>query len=319
MPESKQNLQIIGRPDSKVQGKIVISMDRCKVDCSPKEVIEKVLSNSNIAIYTLNYGINLKDQKDPFKMSLLGSFVSADSRFTKLLEMIMKVVEVKSDFGYVSKSEVTNKYTIMDEKSESISSELDEIIFRTQIQMGSKTEKFERNYKKVFSVIAELGGYLKAMVILAFLYQPFLKRLYYLDVINTLYRVEKNQSLQNMHIDEQQERRIRKTNLSSNDVVFQEKDTAFKDALEKKKICEDNDKKIELQEPLNHTFDRSHAESVDTEDREVKKSPELKYNWLDWTSVICPCLKTRKHKLLDRVANFNFRVERSLRTTRISQ
>jgi hypothetical protein len=300
LPEDKQNLKIIGRPDSKTQGKIVISMDRCVVDCSPREQIDKVLSNSNIAIYTLNYGIDLKNQSNPFKETLSGNFVAADSRFTKLLDMIMKVVKVDSDYGYFTKSHEVKSYTILDERSESISSGHDQVIFRAQIQMGSKTEEYERNYKKVFSVIAELGGYLKAMVILAFLYGPFLKRLYYIDVINTLYRIEKNEPLRNMHIDQQQEKKIRRSVMESGSIIFEDKDTEFKIALEIKHIKGDLDKQEVLKEPLNNTFDKSQLDSDQTSEND-RKSPELKYGWMDWTSVIFPCLRTKKHKLLDQV------------------
>lgn len=301
LPENKQNLEVIGRPDSKGQGKIVITMERCVVDCKQKEEIDMILSTSNIAVYTLNYGIDLKNRNMPFKKNLFGNFVSADSRFTKLLDFFMKVVPVNSDFGYIGANMVTQQFVIQDEVSESISSEFGQIIFRTQIQMSSKTEVYERNYKKIFSFISELGGYLKAMMILAFIYQPFLKRLYFLDLINKLYRVDQNRSLSHVNIDQQQERRLA-SNLKMRDgIAFKEKDTEFRDAIEKQSNNDNDVKDSELKDPLNNSFSRGLNESESDIEDEQDKRKNMSYDWLDWTTVICPCMKRKKHRLLDKV------------------
>lgn len=285
-------------------------MDRCAVDCRPKEEIDKVLGSSNIAVYSLTHGIDLKNSAVPFKRSLTGNFISADSRFTKLLDIFMKVVKVKSDFGYVGNNFVEQDYVIQDIVSESISSEYDQVIFKIQVQMSSNTEVYDRNYKKIFSFISELGGYLKAMVILAFLYHPFLKRLYYLDVINTLYRIEQNRPLNYVQIDQSQERRLTK-HMKADEMVFIEKDTEFKDALEKQFSEHPENKKEpgelkELKDPLSNTFDMKYdGNDIDDYEPGHKKNDDFNYGWLDWTSVICPCMKTKKHKLLDRVDSIN--------------
>lgn len=291
-------MKVMGRPDSDKQGKIVISMDRCVVNCLPKDEIDAILSRSNIAIYTMNYGLDLKNEKQPFKKGTLGSFLSADSRFTKLLDYSIKMIKVKSDFNYVFSSSEEKDYVALDTTTESISSEHEQVIFRMQIQMSSKFETYERNYKKVFSVIAEMGGYIKAMVILAFLYRPFLKRQYYIDIINSLYRVERNRPLTQVHINEDQAEKIQRESVHKNDsFVLKEKNNEVDDAILKKEGRHEG-----LQTPLKHgEIDK--LPDRDSSNEASKTTGALKYTWMDWITVVCPCMKTKKHRLLERVPN----------------
>ena len=295
-------MRIFGRPDSKEQGKLVISMDRCVVNCLPKDEIDSILGRTNIAIYTINYGIDLKNKEEPFKRNIMGNFLSADSRFTKLLDFSIKNVNVNSDIGYVFNNTIPKKYEVVDSTTESISSELEQVIFRMQVQMSSKEETYDRNYKKVFSVIAELGGYIKAMVILAFLYKPFLRRLYFIDIINTLYRVERNRPLTHVQINEEQADKIEKNRESqksegeSGSFVLKEKDITLQKAVSEnlgQKEVEDN------RQPLNREASYDGFEGSQSD--QGRRSGALQYTWMDWITVICPCMKTKKHKLLERV------------------
>ena len=311
LPEDEQGMVIQGRFDSSEQGKIVITMERCKVDCKPKEVIDERLGRSNIAIYTINYGISLQNKSNPFQKSLMGSFLSADSRFTKLLDVFMKYINVTSDTGYITNDQKLYEYVVVDGLTESISSEHDQIIFKTQIQMSSKIEKYSRNYKKIFSVIAEIGGFLKAFVLFAFLYRPFLKRLYFMEIINNLYRLEKNKPLNGVKISEEQEEKIKKLPKEQS-VLFREKDEDLERMIESVKHKEEMERQekevgenpreigrragngsLLLEEP---NLDEDRTKRIG----EQKYTFVLKYNWMDWVAIICPCLKTKKHKLLDK-------------------
>lgn len=307
LPESEQSMKIEGRFDSSNQGKIVITMERCKVDCRPKEVIDDILGKSNIAIYTVNYGISLKNETHPFQKVLMGSFLSADSRFTKLLDIFMKKILVESDMNYFLNNNMNkSEYIVVDGSTESISSEHEQIIFRTQLQMSSKFEYYQRVYKKVFSVVAEIGGFLKAFVLFAFLYRPFLKRLYFMEIINNLYRLERNKPLSNVKISEEQEERIRSMPRDQS-IMFKEKDADLEKIIKAVKekeagegLAEDNPAK-DLQALQHPTISHeSEGEPAEEPKRQEKVTFVLKYNWMDWIAIVCPCLKTKKHKLLDK-------------------
>jgi len=56
--------------------------------------------------------------------------------------------------------------------------------------MSTVDEQHARTSKKIFSVIATIGGYLKAFVLIYYLYKPFLERKFYIELINHLYNVE---------------------------------------------------------------------------------------------------------------------------------
>lgn len=288
LPEEHQGMFVFGRFDSNVQGKIIITIERCKVDCLPKEQIDNRLARSNIVFYMINYGINLSNEKDPFTRGTTGNSLSADSRFTKLQDIFIKRITVESDDGLIAKNQDVKKYVMVDYMTESISSEHDQIIFRTQVQMSNKHEKYNRNYKKLFSVVSEIGGYIKAFVLFAFLYRPFLKRLYYMEIINNLYRLERNKPLANVQIGEEEERKVRE----GNSVRFREIGQDEADERKEKAAMGDVDDEEEDDDMRDGKKGKGEVESF-----------TLKYNWMDWIAIVCPCLKTKKHKLLDRVVN----------------
>jgi hypothetical protein len=64
--------------------------------------------------------------------------------------------------------------------------------------MSTVDEQHTRISKKIFSVIATMGGYLKALVLFFYLYKPFLERKYYIELINHLYNVEENKNKQEL-------------------------------------------------------------------------------------------------------------------------
>lgn len=300
LPENMQNLNIFGRFDSAEQGKIVILMERCKVDCKSKETIDNTLGRSNIAIYTLNHAIDLKSKNDPFYKTILGTFMSSDSKYTKLLDIFMKKVNVTTDLNYILKGHTEKNYILVDSYTESISSEYDQLIFKTQIQMSSKSETITREYKKLFSFIAELGGYIKAFAIFGFLYKPFLKRLYYMEVINTLYRVERDRSIKGIHLSPEEEEKI-KLEQEQAHAGRKENDSDFEDLLDENKKKELSDLQAdEVGRDSVRTGSMLEGE-VDLEDKKDKRV-SLKFNWIDWVAVVMPCLKTKKHKLLNKVS-----------------
>lgn len=314
LPEDKQNLQIKGLSDQEEQGRIILTIERCKVDCLSTSEIDNLLRISNIAIYQNNNRLQLKNKTEPFQFTYATTFLAADTKFTKLLDINMKLVNVKTDSGYIMKEEQFDTYVLIEGTTESISSEQDQVIFSAQLQMVAKIEAYERTYKKVYSIIAEIGGYIKAFVIFAFLYRPFLKRMYYMEIINNLYRLERNKPLANVQIGEDQERKIQGLPREES-VLFRQKDLELEKiindakAAEKKSFQSGEEKKEDAPErqigSLENFENNQTNQPLIEQEKEKPKAPEtqtfiLKYNWMDWIAIICPCLKTKKHKLLDK-------------------
>ena len=61
--------------------------------------------------------------------------------------------------------------------------------------MSQVEETHERKYRKLFYFIAQIGGFVKAFLLIGWLYKPFLKRKYYIDLINHLYSVDGGEAL----------------------------------------------------------------------------------------------------------------------------
>lgn len=310
LPEDKQNLMITGQFDSTKQGKIVFSLERCKIDCKPAAEIDKILSRSNVAIYFINNGPNFNNLTHPYRRLLQTYYTSTDPKFTKLLDIAVKKVRVESDTGVILPGRYTQNYTALDRFSESISSENDQVIFRSQVQISTNMDVTIRSYKKLYTVFAEIGGYIKAFVIFAFLYRPFLKRLYYMEIINNLYRLERNRNLAEVEIEREREDRVKNMERSDS-ILFRTEDPDMKEIIEEKKREEMEARKSKMGEIENPNIEGLrqglNAEELNRdsnanteEDDENPQTYVLKYTWMDWIAIICPCLKTKKHKLLDR-------------------
>jgi len=311
LPEDKQNLKIIGQFDSSSQGKIVFSLERCKIDCKPAAEIDRMLSRSNVAIYFINNGPDFNNLDSPYRRLIQTYYTSTDPKFTKLLDIAIKKARVQSDTGVILPGNDTKTYTALDRFSESISSENDQVIFRTQVQISTNMDVTIRSYKKLYTVFAEIGGYIKAFVIFAFLYRPFLKRLYYMEIINNLYRLERNRNLADVEIEREREERVK--NLDKDEsILFRSQDPDMKEIIEEKKREEAEARKSKMHEIENPALEGLHKslhgdelnrESEPGQQEDDEENPQtyvLKYTWMDWIAIVCPCLKTKKHKLLDR-------------------
>jgi hypothetical protein len=83
----------------------------------------------------------------------------------------------------------------MDKSRESVSTNRNGDLYSLQFQMSQVEETHLRKYRKLFYFIAQIGGFVKAFLLLGWLYKPFLKRKYYIDLINHLYSVDGGEAL----------------------------------------------------------------------------------------------------------------------------
>ena len=78
----------------------------------------------------------------------------------------------------------------MERQKETVSSSRSGNLYNLIFQMSNVDEQHTRTSKKIFSVIATIGGYVKAFGLFLLFYKPFLERKYYIELINHLYHVE---------------------------------------------------------------------------------------------------------------------------------
>ena len=122
-----------------------------------------------------------------------------------------------------------------------------------------------------------------------------------MEVINTLYRVERDRSIKGIHLSPEEEEKIK---LEQAQAGRKENDSDFEDLLDENKKKELNDLQAdEVGRDSVGTGSMLEGE-VDLEDKKDKRV-SLKFNWIDWVAVVMPCLKTKKHKLLNKVSSAN--------------
>lgn len=91
---------------------------------------------------------------------------------------------------------------MFESQRETITSNRDGELYTLQFAMSHLYQKHTRDYRKLFYFIAQIGGFVKAFLIIGWVYQPFLKRKYYIDLINRLYSVDQGDALKNEVVKE---------------------------------------------------------------------------------------------------------------------
>ena len=320
LPEQHQDLKITGRFDSKFQGKLSISIEKCLQDCESSEEIESFLNKANVAVYFVNYGLNLENFQEPYKKNLAGLFTSIDSDFSKSHEIFMKTATVQTDSGKIMKDFNYQNYTVMDSQRETISSLREGNLYHLVLQMSSYSDTHIRTYKKLFSVIAEIGGYIKAFLLLAYLYRPFLQRKYYIELINHLYKVDGGSALRHSRFQKDENRTntegliawrkfdffgFKKKKKNNESIVSLEPNSNDSPGL-----SPNNDlgsykkpsvsKNIDINLPPGDQ-DESLIEFSNMEPEDTIDEKKLKYSLSDWLSVLFPFLRGENERLYKKV------------------
>lgn len=202
LPEEFQDMLIRGRFDSENQGKLSITIEKCKLDCEDDHIINEFLKKSNVAVYFVNYGQNLGSYSHPFRQNLAGLFTGVDPQFSKTHEIFMKEASVTTDSGVAYPTVSQQSYFLMDSQRESVSQNEEGSLYQLEVQMGTTQDFHDRKYPRIFGIIAQIGGYIKAFLLLLYLYKPFLKRMYYIELINHLYKVDGGERLQKTNLDD---------------------------------------------------------------------------------------------------------------------
>lgn len=204
LPDSMKDLDIKGRFDSGTQGRLNLTIHRCQNrKCKSDKEIEDFLKRANVAVYFSDYGLSLDNRIQPFYPKLTGLFTSIDGEFSKNHELFMKTVVVETDDSLLTSGNGRNDTRVETHtQRESVSSNRGGRLYSLIIEMSARREQHIRKYRKIFYFVAQIGGYIKAFMLFGFLYSPFLKRRYYIDLINHLYHVDGGDALRKDDIEE---------------------------------------------------------------------------------------------------------------------
>lgn len=205
LPEEFQKMFVKGRFDSENQGKLSITIEKCKKNCEEDHIINDFLKKSNVAVYFVNNGQNLGSFSEPFKQNLAGLFTGLDPNFSKTHEIFMKEASVQTDSGIFFSNIKQQSYFLMESQRETVTSNDDGSLYQLEVQMGTTSDFHVRKYPRISVIIAQIGGYMKVFLLLLYFYKPFLDRMYYKDLINQLYKVEGVDGLKNSAFEDKSE------------------------------------------------------------------------------------------------------------------
>lgn len=295
-------MKIKGRFDSANQGKLSISIEKCKNDCKSDKEINDFINKANVAVYFVNNGLDLKNFQKPFQRNLAGVFTAIDEDFSKSHEIFFKEASVATDSGMLLKKKKKDTYFLMDSQRESVSKARENNLYRLEIQMSTITDFHERTYRKLFAIIAEIGGYIKAFLLLAYLYRPFLTRKYYIDLINHLYKVDGGDALRRTHFDNESQGSEEKLIAWRKFDFFESNKNPGVENEEGEELAG-----VELNQRNNLLMDlpeENLANSLDDSNYlDDYKEPDnrLKFSLADWISVIFPFLRGENELLYKKV------------------
>ena len=123
-----KDMQINGRFDSEVQGKLLLTVQQCdpsKKKCKTPETRKQFLKSSSVAVYFLDHSTNLGNKKNPIQSLVNGVFTNIDTEFTKYHEIYLKMVTIETDTGKVFSNFDQITKPMMENQRESVSTNKD--------------------------------------------------------------------------------------------------------------------------------------------------------------------------------------------------
>ena len=241
--EIKEKFLIQGSWDQKVFDTLEIFVAPCKRSekvCKPDEEIKTKLKSSFFAFYSIDNLFDLRDYNQPAKAIGRDYFTETSYTLKKLITRYLKTNQILSDDGWITESNTQQEFFSFDYDKESF-----EILenFDYLIQFSIRKSNYEsiwnRKYKKISNVLAEMNGFLNIIFLgLFFLSNPFIKKEYYEFLTNNIYNFELDEEEIQKLKDRKKKKKITmdkgekiktlKTMLTENEIVGIERNKEFK-------------------------------------------------------------------------------------------
>jgi len=164
--------------------------------CKSANQIDNLLSSGFFAYYSTETIIDLLNFEQAATRVGLDYYTDTNLNITKILTRYISSTNIQSDIGWILEDTLSSDYENFEKDSESfdfVNSPEDSIM---QVQVRKSTYKllYKRSYKKIQTVLAEMGGFLKITFLFFSLFSyPFTNHLYYDNISNTLYNFQNNE------------------------------------------------------------------------------------------------------------------------------
>jgi hypothetical protein len=164
--------------------------------CRPKEELEKRVANFYVKVSYLDFHID-HTQKSPGQAFLATQMLWVSSTIYKVYSNKIKKVEYISDFGWIFEEKTIETFFQYSVPSESVDDKPNGIMpgnmFAYSFTTGADKVIFYRNYQKAQDVLANVGGIMKGIMFLSYMFNLFIAKNEFLDrLADVIFEKEKD-------------------------------------------------------------------------------------------------------------------------------
>jgi hypothetical protein len=159
--------------------------------CDTQDNVMSKLSNVRLSIKFPDYWINHQDLQNPQQLIINANTIQVTSSTFKRIWYYIKTIEYETDFGYVFNDNKISKFYQFNDQFETVDLRTTQTVPNSFCQFSFIMDKnrinYTRGFAKIQSVIANSGGLIKAVTVLAFIINELLFcELYYIDIIKNV-------------------------------------------------------------------------------------------------------------------------------------
>jgi hypothetical protein len=169
-----------------------------KHDCFSQETIDLLLNSVYINYKSLDYTLNHSNIEQPFEQSLKSDFLHISSATFKRHFYNLRPIEYNTDFGVIFESkEVQFSFSYLDSKESTHFSNLGlegSPVAAIDLNLDAKKDTYSRNFMKLHSLLAYIGGVTQALLIFSEIIIYLLTyQFFYLELIASFFQINSNE------------------------------------------------------------------------------------------------------------------------------
>jgi len=159
--------------------------------CKPKDEINRNLEGGFFVIYYIEPVFDPKNFSRPDNMIRQDFYTTMSNKYFKEISFWMKNINYISDAGILLASEEQNKFLQTDNIKENLDFRQSDTFISVIFRLSMNRDIIKRRYLKLQDVIAQVGGFIKGIVlIIAFLNHFYSTTNFYIYLMNKLYSFE---------------------------------------------------------------------------------------------------------------------------------
>lgn len=209
---NQNNLTLYGvYGDSKPQSFLYFYINRCmngydgKSNCHPMTKINNALINTYISLRYIDYDVLHNNQKTPYRPYMRTEGLPISSTIYKRFFINKKNVEYTTDYELVFDDSRVENFHQQDNIDVSVDSRrlynYPDRLANINIQMSRKTDLYYKTYSKLQDLVANIGGVIESILIIAnFVVSFFSQSVYNLNLVNKLFDYNEPASNSNSNI-----------------------------------------------------------------------------------------------------------------------